>query len=721
MPIEEYDQERQMLGESRSRYNSRDELADANIDDSGNICSQCSRIDFERIFNSKVPKVGGYMVAKLGYRTSAWETTTCSLCRLFAAVRVTPSTVGFGGGVDYQLRAVSFLKSTPEAFPNTATKALAGFDNVCLIVLPDTRQPMSQEMLTEALTQSGARGVICRIEMSSSDNPSTFGVRRVQPNAVDYHLLRAWINICLQHHYSSFSLENSRPLASLRLIDCKTRLVVKATSSLPYVALSYVWGSKSSQKSSHQPRNLRTGDCIPDILPNVIEDAITVTLKLDWQYLWVDRLCIDQEDDADKHGQIGQMDQIFSGASATLVAAAGLDADFGLPGVGETPRRPQPFAVIRGQRLVSTMRRPEMSILQSKWLTRGWTYQEAVLSTRRLVFTEEQISFECKCMSCCESVVDPLILPINQSQENAEFRSQMRKDYFGSYTGLGQKADQEESANVISQIRDHVKRFTARELSYESDSLHAFLGILNQYRNRSPPIHHFWGLPVNYPGIVQAPLAFVISLCWQHPLSLNREPPRRREGSPSFSWAGWSGVALLPRWSPWAVEMLTATDKKLQPSATRSFLLTQVTKELAGRPLPSYYLKLDVNMIQIQLQYIPASDPGTSDFWFVGKSKNEREEYHFPAILSKRPSVGDEYLERLRTRPCDCLIMAGPFSLLDDVTVNSGDVTRSFLWNFLLLVEQHGDTYERIGVISDRDLSFLTYKYTRTKRRIWLG
>ena len=160
----------------------------------------------------------------------------------------------------------------------------------------------------------------------------------------------------------------------------------------------------------------------------MIEDAITVTLKLDSHYLWIDRLCIEQEDDADKHGQIGQMDQIFSGASVTLVAAAGLDAESGLPGVGETPQRPQPFAITRGQRLVSTMRHPEMSILQSKWLTRGWTYQEAVLSTRRPVFTEEQISFECKCMYCCESVIDPLILPINQSQENAEFRSQMRSE-----------------------------------------------------------------------------------------------------------------------------------------------------------------------------------------------------------------------------------------------------------------------------------------------------
>ena len=114
-----------------------------------------------------------------------------------------------------------------------------------------------------------------------------------------------------------------------------------------------------------------------------------------------------------------------------------------------------------------------------------------------------------------------------------------------------------------------------------------------------------------------APLALIVHLCWQHPPCLNKDPPRRREASPSFSWAGWSGVALLPKWSPWAVERLATTNTLHQPSPTLSFLLEQATKELAGPPLPSYYLKMDVNMISIQLKYDLNIDPDLSDFWFV--------------------------------------------------------------------------------------------------------
>ena len=79
------------------------------------------------------------------------------------------------------------------------------------------------------------------------------------------------------------------------------------------------------------------------------------------------------------------MNQMLNKTFANLIVAADLDTEFGLPGIGEIPRKPQLPVITRGQRLVSTMRRPEILILQSNWLTQGWTYQEAVLFARRLV------------------------------------------------------------------------------------------------------------------------------------------------------------------------------------------------------------------------------------------------------------------------------------------------------------------------------------------------
>lgn len=50
------------------------------------------------------------------------------------------------------------------------------------------------------------------------------------------------------------------------------------------------------------------------------------------------------------------------------------------------------------------LRDPRRDILESNYWTRGWTYQEGVLSNRRIVFTDEQVYWECSGMAAHESV-----------------------------------------------------------------------------------------------------------------------------------------------------------------------------------------------------------------------------------------------------------------------------------------------------------------------------
>ena len=115
MPAEKYEQRLQALARTLTSHEKGTlciQGSEADVSDSANLCSQCSRIDFERIFNTRIFNADGYKIADLGYRTSTWNTDKCSSCRLFAAVRIPPSMPGLGGGSDYHLRALSFLRTT---------------------------------------------------------------------------------------------------------------------------------------------------------------------------------------------------------------------------------------------------------------------------------------------------------------------------------------------------------------------------------------------------------------------------------------------------------------------------------------------------------------------------------------------------------------------------------------------------------------------------------
>jgi len=63
---------------------------------------------------------------------------------------------------------------------------------------------------------------------------------------------------------------------------------------------------------------------LPAQLPRTIRDAIHVTSAIGYKYLWVDSLCIVQDDEKDRHNQINMMDEIYSNAALTLAAGSGL-------------------------------------------------------------------------------------------------------------------------------------------------------------------------------------------------------------------------------------------------------------------------------------------------------------------------------------------------------------------------------------------------------------
>jgi hypothetical protein len=230
------------------------------------------------------------------------------------------------------------------------------------------------------------------------------------------------------------------------------------------------------------------------------------------------------------------MGDIYAGAEMTIVAAFGENDDAGLPGVEEVLRNAQPSVKVGDITLISTLQHPTKAVQCTEWNTRGWTFQETILSRRRLVFTSNQLIFECMAMYCYESLHLPLVDFHTKNTVGRRFRHFLAPGLFSGGSNFGNLCTN--PVGGMGRLKHYISLYTIRDLGDESDSLNAFLGILDHFQSSVPPIHHHYGIPFQPSDSGDIKRSFIESLLWYHKCTLL---PRRRLAFPSWSWAGWKG------------------------------------------------------------------------------------------------------------------------------------------------------------------------------------
>ena len=274
---------------------------------------------------------------------------------------------------------------------------------------------------------------------------------------VDFDYLCSLLSDCDDHHDGCKKTGTSDISVPITLIDCETFKLYTASPNMKYAALSYVWGNVSQDDAENSAAHLSS-------VPLLINDAIIATKSLRLKYLWVDRYCITESDPSIKHEQIKRMDLIYGNAEVTLVALVDNPSD-GLPGVSFSRRTRQPSLRIGGMDILGSMGPPAQSIMDSKWWMRAWTLQEAVLSRRRLYFTPEQAYFECCLTHHCETVN---FTPTLQG---------VRSGVTGPWKDLVLYLDSDLSLNHLHEL---LRAYYERDMTYQQDTVSAFLGILQR-------------------------------------------------------------------------------------------------------------------------------------------------------------------------------------------------------------------------------------------------
>jgi Heterokaryon incompatibility protein (HET) len=395
-----------------------------------------------------------------------------------------------------------------------------------------------------------------------------FGEARRRSAECNYACFREWLRLCeTKHHHKILGFSGNM---NIRLIDVQQNCLIErnepSLKTPRFVALSYVWG-KAKQKVMLTKSQLETfkepGFFSKLDLDQTVQDAMEVVLKMNERYLWIDSLCIIQDDPVDQAMQIPQMHQIYGKAILTIVAAWGNHADAGLHGVGGRGRgRSCGFRLeledirvtFRGTTKLYWSPEPmdgdigfrENYLHAFTYKSRAWTYQEAYLSTRALIFGKEHVYFECEKCTWCEEThwESDAIDFISWRALKSPMPDDVWADHFARQAYDRQRGDAEgrPSEPRSTSFAAIVKEYSSRELSYSADALNACSGVLAAIKQREQSDFLF-GLRTRFLGndLLFNPTDAVPRRSYDKSL---------RSTFPSWSWVSWHGpieIANEPR------------------------------------------------------------------------------------------------------------------------------------------------------------------------------
>ena len=480
--------------------------------DPGHLCAVCQHIDFHYLLNS--PPQQMTEPVPLSSLEQIVQKRECAFCRLL----VHTIQVAFG----------------EDKLPLKIDDKLV----VCQIrILPiETNAAGPRQLCIDLSAHPKGKSIDASTELliySIADKHTQYGEtaekKSISLGQMSLGTIKHWYTTCLNGKCGGIPLASPRidlP-KGFRIIDVHRMCIVGGNNDSRYLALSYVWGgSKALLNTKENKADFETESGLLnklEELPRTIIDAIDLVRELGERHLWVDSLCIIQNDEEDKANQITAMGMIYSSAVLTIAATSGNYADAGFAG-GQTGLRTftQLIEKVQGLSLANRPTTFDKTIDGSFWITRAWTLQERILSSRVLYVADQ------RCFFTCHHRPDAFMEGLDDTENGLTVRPLpvLISDYSRNLIPSSR------AVNILSYSRT-VKAYSSRQLRYASDMLNAFKGIAARLR----PVFRsdlLFGIPRS---------ELDSQILWQPygPMTRRRDHQTGLPIFPSWSWAGWIG------------------------------------------------------------------------------------------------------------------------------------------------------------------------------------
>ncbi|KAH7176240.1 heterokaryon incompatibility protein-domain-containing protein [Dactylonectria macrodidyma] len=497
--------------------------------------------------------------SSLTEHAGATMATTCATCH---------SLVLEGGWMDQGLRVeLVALKESGSSTPACLTCALL-WQAVCAAVKEETTMPdiLFESILIESKPPKHpgpmvvhlypdpvAHGVgekTIQLYTTEDDSPAPWDIigqgfhipeSGLSPSCVA--LAREWLDMCVHAKGKHANCNKPTiPVLPTRVIsvgddETAPRLVISgADQQAHYAALSHCWGGSTPTKTTTSNLEAYTTS-LPADLPKTFLDAIRVAQALGISYIWIDSLCIIQDCPEDWQREASRMAQVYANAYVTIFADAAPDSTSGFldPPPREAPAKftvPYKTGLFRSGAIhvrrrgflaeelpFHTWTTDQDDSGRSRLSSRGWVFQERLLSPRTLHFSRNEIAWECRSVCECECSATSL--------RTLRTTSVMKHFLYPQ--------DPDVSLVETNWRSEIVPAYTQLDLTFSTDRLPAIEGLAKAASTLRSDDQYVAGLWRN---------SMKADLLWY--ISRDGRPSDRivDGGAPTWSWASVTGAAI---------------------------------------------------------------------------------------------------------------------------------------------------------------------------------